>query len=430
MPVQDLDDLTTIQREKLNASIFLGKEINFAARISAIHVSSTGEASIDLGDSSTALTLTAGTPLLEIYSTCSSTSGSTNAEPFYMKSTMTGAGGVGGRARFHLSTNVALGGWSNAIKGLVEYGASGRTTGLGSAICAELALSAGTSSGTYTAMELELVLATNAVTGTKTSFIYANASGAAASTFDTNGVFLHIGDGITAAATKFVSATYQTLKCYFTDSSTTRYMFLSQIEDGVGLGNSSTAQTLTAGTPMLQVYSTCSSTSGSTNAEPIYMKSTMSGAGGVGGRAKFDLYASAALGGWCNAIKGQTEFADSTGRVTGLASAVCAEMILSTGTTQGNYAPLEAELIANSAVSTGTRTAFLYCNVAGSNGTGITTINTNGYFLVIGDGIADTAGGIWEAESITATNFSHVLKCNIDGTDMWIGLHTDKDFTT
>jgi hypothetical protein len=133
-----------------------------------------------------------------------STSGSTSVEPLSLTTTMTGVGGVGGRAHFTLSTNVALGGWSNALKGEVTYGASGKTTGLGSAILAEMTLSAGTSEGTYAPLEIELNLGTSASTGTATSLIYASVNGAAAATFDTNGYIFNIA-GVTAAAGKVYS---------------------------------------------------------------------------------------------------------------------------------------------------------------------------------------------------------------------------------
>ena len=138
--------------------------------------------------------------VLTAYATNASTSGSSSVEPFYLKSIMTGAGGVGGRARFHMYANVALGGWSNALKAYAEYGATGRTTGLGSAFCAEIALSAGTTSGTYAPLESELVLATGALTGTATSFLYMNTSGTDKATFDTNGFLFEIGSGISAGS--------------------------------------------------------------------------------------------------------------------------------------------------------------------------------------------------------------------------------------
>jgi hypothetical protein len=124
-----------------------------------------------------------------------------------MKSTMTGIGGVGGRAEFYMTTDVALGGWSNALKGMVEYGSSGRTNGMGSAVCAEVVLSAGTTQGTYAPLESELVLGSGASTGTGTSFLYCNVSGADAGTFDTSGFLFEIGDGITQGGGKLFDST-------------------------------------------------------------------------------------------------------------------------------------------------------------------------------------------------------------------------------
>lgn len=188
---------------------------------------------------------TAGTPAFTLYATNAGTSGSTSAEPFYVKSTLTGAGQVGGRSRFHCYSNVASGGWVNALKAYMEFGASGSASGLGSAFCAELALSAGTAAAAYCAVEAELVLGSGAATGQQTSFLYCNVSGDGKATFDTNGYFLHVGDGITAAAGKFCSADYQSLKCFFTDSSTTRYLVLSNAENCLGLNV--TALNATAG---------------------------------------------------------------------------------------------------------------------------------------------------------------------------------------
>jgi hypothetical protein len=136
----------------------------------------------------------------------SSTSGSSSVQPFRVLTTMTGAGGVGGRGYFKLDTNVALGGWSNALKGEVVYGASGRTAGLGSAILAEMQLSAGTTSGSYAPIEVELGLGTGAKTGTRTSLMSLNVYGAAKAEFDTAG-FLFDLNGVTADTAKMFKAT-------------------------------------------------------------------------------------------------------------------------------------------------------------------------------------------------------------------------------
>ncbi len=154
---------------------------------------------------SKALVLSA-TKTLTWTTTSASTSSSVSVEPLSMTNTMTGIGGVGGRAKYRLDTNVKLGGWANALKAHTVFGASGGITGLASAFVGELELSAGTTDGTYTALEAEIVLGSGASTGTASSFLYCNASGAGVAAFDTSGFFFEIGAGITAGDTKLFAA--------------------------------------------------------------------------------------------------------------------------------------------------------------------------------------------------------------------------------
>jgi hypothetical protein len=99
-----------------------------------------------------------------------------------------------------MDTNVALGSFSNALKAEVTYGATGRTTGLGSAFVAEMTLSAGTSAGTYAPVEIELNAASTASTGTLTSLIHASVNGTGAdSVVNANGVLLNL-VGMTAGS--------------------------------------------------------------------------------------------------------------------------------------------------------------------------------------------------------------------------------------
>lgn len=374
------------------------------------------------GVSGTELVLTEGSPMFALYSTCASTDGSTSAEPFVVENTMTGAAGVGGRARFQLTVSAALGGWSNALKAYTTYGASGKTAGMGSALCAELSLSAGTSDGTYAPLEGELVLGSGASTGTSTAFMYLNASGAGVATFDSNGYLFIIGTGITPAAGKFISANSHTAKVLI--ESNTRYLFLSQIENGLGIGASGSAVSFSQGSPLMAMYATCSSAHASNSVVPWYFESTMTGAGGVGGRAHFYMTTNVALGGWSNAIKGEVVYGAS-GRTNGLGSAILAELQLSAGTTQGNYAPLEIELGCGSGASTGTKTALMYLGVYGTD---VGTLDDNAYLFTLagvtgGDGhLFDDAMSEDTSPAINAT-----LKVNIDGTDWWIPLSDTKD---
>ncbi len=314
------------------------------------------------------------------------------------------------------TVNAALGAYSNAIKGYVVYGTSGYTTGLGSAVNAEILLSAGTSQGTYAPLESEIVINTNGSTGTQTGFLYCNATGTAASTFDTNGYFVIVGTGITPASGKFASANSQTLRCSIDGS--TRYMVFSQTENGLGIGVSGTEVSYTAGTPLVTLYATAAG-SGTTNCEPFYMYSILTGTSPVGGRARFHTYINVAAGGWTNALKGYVEYGAS-GRTTGLGSAVCAEILLTAGTTSGTYAPLESELVANTNASTGTSTSFLHCN--GSGTAVATTIDTSACLLELGTGLTVGSGKFIDT-AITALTAYGGLRVRIPGVGIrWIAL--------
>ncbi len=416
----------TIDQDALKLDATSGNSLEIAGTpTNAILISTTAQTvGLGIGSSGTNMVLDAvGERAIEVYTTYSGTDGSTSSRPIYMYNTMTGAGAVGGRAEFYTTANVALGGWSNALKGYFEWGNSGRSAGLGSAVCCEMKLPSATiSSGAYFPLEIEMVDQANTSYAGHFGYLYANITGTKTN-FDANGVFFWL-DGLTAGATKLLSLTSQTLKCKVAAAATARYLVLSQMEDGLGLGNSTTAMTLTTyANQAVKIYTTCASTDASNSVEPFYLKSTMTGANGVGGRSRFHLYTNVALGGWSNALKGYAEYGTS-GKTTGLGSAVCAEMLLSAGTTSGTYAPLESELVADSEVSSGTATSFLYMNIAGSNSTGKTTLNTNGYLFELGAGVVDTANGMFDAQTVASCAATHKLRIRIGGVDYYIPLNT------
>jgi hypothetical protein len=103
----------------------------------------------------------------------------------------------------NLTVNAALGSYSNALKGNVVYGASGYTTGLGSAVNCEITLSAGTVQGNYAPVESEVTMDTGASTGTATGFMYCNSTGAGSSAFESNGHLVIIGADIASTADGF-----------------------------------------------------------------------------------------------------------------------------------------------------------------------------------------------------------------------------------
>lgn len=156
------------------------------------------------GSSGSGTSYTAGTPLVSIYATCGNT-GSTNAEPFYLKSVMTGVGGYGGRSTFHAYTNVALTTNFMALKSYAEFGSSGAVTGLAAGFCAEMKTpNANLGGGNFYPLELEYVAGgtstASAANAGRVGWMYMNNTGDADGDFDDNGVLFDI-EGLTAGNT-------------------------------------------------------------------------------------------------------------------------------------------------------------------------------------------------------------------------------------
>ena len=162
----------------------------------------------DMGTSGSPKSYAAGAPIVEIYAT-SSNATSTNAEPFYLKSVMTGAGGYGGRSTFHAYTNVALQTNFMALKSYAEFGSSGAISGLAAGLCAEMKTpNADLGGGNFYPLELEYVAGgastASAANAGRVGWMYMNNTGDADGDFDDNGVLFDI-EGLTAGNTHLYS---------------------------------------------------------------------------------------------------------------------------------------------------------------------------------------------------------------------------------
>jgi hypothetical protein len=182
-----------------------------AAEINAIAGGGLSEAELGVLNSVTAgvaaaskaLVLSAAAALAWTF-TSASVDGGASVEPLALNTTLTGIGGVGGRAKFSMTTEVALGGWANALKGITDFGTAGRVTGLGSAVVAEMLMGPGTTEGTYAPLEIELGIPSGASMGTATSFLYMSANDTPAA-FDTSGFLFNIA-GLTANSGKLFNS--------------------------------------------------------------------------------------------------------------------------------------------------------------------------------------------------------------------------------
>jgi len=166
----------------------------------------TGTARATLGTSGAgALVLTAGSPILSVYSTCAGESGSTNAEPVIFDSVMTGAGQVGGRVLVNMTTDVKLGGWANAFKAQVNCSDNGGSSGQMSVACLEMVFPGSKGDGRYSLLELEANCPGSWVgeADNYPTYISCHQGGTTVANWDTVGN-LFIISGYTAAQNKFI----------------------------------------------------------------------------------------------------------------------------------------------------------------------------------------------------------------------------------
>jgi hypothetical protein len=165
---------------------------------------------VNVATSGSPATHTAGTPNSAQYFTAAG-AGSTSIEPFLVYSTLTGTSPVGGRGKFYTTANVVCGGWVNALKSHMNFGTSGRVTGLASSMCVEMDLPNANlgSGGSYYPLEVELnpgasTVSAGSATGNQVGFIAMSVNTNKAD-FDDNGFLFKI-DGLTADTNHLLQA--------------------------------------------------------------------------------------------------------------------------------------------------------------------------------------------------------------------------------
>lgn len=178
----------------------------------------------------------------------------------------------------------------------------------------------------------------------------------------------------------------------------------------------------TVASPITRVYTenalivatTCASTNASTSFEPVKFNTVMTGAGQVGGRVRAHMETNVALGAWANAFKADVDF-KTAGGVTGLGSALVAEMTLAGGAmSAGTYGVVEMELNCPESWSGTVPVSFLYASVQGDT---TDNFDDNGYLLSL-QGVTIGSGHL--VQENTAGAATHAIKIKINSTDYYL----------
>ena len=283
---------------------------------------------------------------LDIDMTSAATSGDLTAVDIDM--TNSAAGTVNDRALtvdFTMGANCAgpYAGYFRVTPGAYQVG------GLGAAFGIEMVLpTVAITTGEYHGMTIDIACTQNSAIGAgKHSFIKVETWGdsTAKTAWDTGANLLYI-NGPTAGADKLISLASQTARVNL--AGTTRYMVLSQMQDGLGLGLVGGKMVLTVGLHAIDIHCTSAATDSSSQV-PISSNHTMTGIGATGGRAEFNCTfqpgSSGAAGGWTNALKANFTFGSNATGGTGLHTALTAEMSVPNATVSGGeFACLDMQM--------------------------------------------------------------------------------------
>ena len=336
---------------------------------------------------------------VQLYTTSASVTAATSIRYLYAYHEASAAGS-GHRAEFHtkILNGCIVTNWANALKGYIEFGDdTARGNGLNSAICAEMKLpNNAVAAGEYWPLEIELVGQASGGHGHGTGFITCRGSGTMTDV-DDYGFLLDV-QGMTPLAGQMLAVEAQTLKCRI--GTATRYMVLSQIEDGLGLGVDGDRMVLTDATEKAIYIHTTTATTDTSRLCPVMVKYYRTAATVAAGRDWGIMVDMSTTHYWNTASGIYATMNVVAAGCWGRASAVQGELIFADDTIdRGQYSCFDAEIdYSASTAQAGGPCSFLSCVVNG----GIAAddgFDDTGYLLqLIGvtegdDHLWDEAGG-------------------------------------
>ena len=176
-------------------------------------------------------------------------------------------------------------------------------------------------------------------------------------------------------------------------------------------------KTLAAATERaITIASTTALTSGTIRS--FEMTQTHTGIGAIAEGLTAIVKTNVALGSWANALFAKIDF-QTVGKVTGLGSAICAELTMAGGAvSQGTYATYQAEINLPTSYSSSVPISIMRINTWGTQKA---DFDTYGYLFDI-QGVAVGSGKFFQ-ENTTITNGTHALRIRVGSTAYFIQLH-------
>ena len=341
---------------------------------------------------------------------------------------------VGGASIGGLVTTLNLatdhGGWAIGQFTQVDYNTASATHGMGVAGMFEILLPNGPAGGEYHVLALELAEAgasysSFSTVNLPTSFIKFEVYGDVAVDIN-NDAYLFYLNGFANEADHLVSLTRQTIRIDVDEVE--RFIVLSQVQDGLGLGVVGTPMVLTADTNhAIDVFTESPDVAGIHLANRFYHTNTEDTTAGHWAMWVQNTVGGENVGSGALYVKLDCATYDAP---LGGNSALNVEMVLANCThAGGSYHPFVIDVDAGgpSLVMHGNPAhpcSFMKLEVYGDD---IAEWNSKASVLTL-SGITANTDHMFEAQDLNDPDFTHTLRINIGGVYYWIGLSSAKNF--
>lgn len=370
--------------------------------------------------SSTASQSFEGNPMIQLYGTCSDTTGTRRM--MVIDQTMTGASTSNyvEALRVDVTSNVRTGAWCNAIMSQIDYSTAGFPHGMAATICAEMVPPNGSlTRGALYALDLEFGCGASSSWGSAGPVAFWKMENWGTATYFDDAAYMFHLAGCTSATGHLLYTNSIKVRI----GTSTKYLPYGDAEQGLHLGTNGSKNTLVASAPYMSIYDTTSATSGSLRSMYISQTHTAAATTSQTEALKVLITSDVKTGAWCNAITAALDYS-TNGAAHGEAGPLYAELTVPNSSLErGELYGLGIGIGvgASSSWASAGPVSFIKFDTWGT----VLHFEENGYLFHL-SGIGDaTAGEIFD--TCTAGAASHALKILIGSTPYYIMLQDNVD---
>jgi len=192
----------------------------------------------------------------------------------------------------------------------------------------------------------------------------------------------------------------------------------SGVVNGASIGTAAVPVTLAAVANYgLSVYTTAAFTTAS-EYDAVKINAVQTGAGAIAVALRVNLESNVKLGDWSNAAYISLDL-KTAGGAAGLGTAICGELVMGAGATEGTFGVFEGEINCPASWTGTGPVSFLYLNAYGST---VANFDTYGYLFTL-TGVSSGANNLWYDNQKAAPAVEEFIRVKTPAGDRFLGLY-------